>query len=162
MKKLTILLASALLLALLAAGCGQTDAPAADASGPQTASAWLANGDEATRTDVTIDLSGGWSVDFAAGAFYLYQSGQSTDEDCSAMGLSLSEEVFGEYMDEAEQSDSRTEVDGAVRYTDESDGSTVYLFTAGENGYFYLTVNQGLDGDGVFGRVSLGEEAPAA
>ena len=73
-------------------------------TGMQIASAWLINGDDETRTYVTIDLSGGWSVEFAPGAFYLYENMQSKEDESSAMGITLSEEVYDEYADEAEES----------------------------------------------------------
>lgn len=158
MKKLALLIAAVLLIALAAAGCGQTAAPEAASDGIQIASAWIQNGDEETRTLVTIDLSGGWSVEFALGAFYMTENMQSTGDDCTAMGVSLSKEVYDEYMAEAQQSDSYTELDNAVMYKDSYDGSTNYLFTAGDNGYFVLTVYKDADGDAVLARITAEAE----
>ena len=126
-------------------------------TGMQIASAWLINGDDETRTYVTIDLSGGWSVEFAPGEFYLYENMQSKEDESSAMGITLSEEVYDEYADEAEESDSRKELGDAVMYVDDS-GESVYLFTVGDNGYFRLSVKPGVDSDAVFRRVTAEEE----
>ena len=162
-KKLAILMASAALLALVAAGCGQADTAGEEAAdqetGMQIASAWLNNDENDTRTLATIDLSGDWSVEFAAGAFYMNEHMQSLDDEAEAMGVSLSKEVYDEYMAEAKESDSFQELDNAVKYTDSYDEDTDYLFTDGLNGYFLLTVDKDLDGDAVFQRVSVEAES---
>lgn len=161
-KKLAILMASAALLALVAAGCGQADTAGEEAAdqepGIQIASAWLNNDENDTRTLATIDLSGDWSVEFAAGAFYMNEHMQSLDDEAEAMGVSLSKEVYDEYMAEAKESDSFQELDNAVKYTDSYDEDTDYLFTDGLNGYFLLTVDKDLDGDAVFQRVTVEPE----
>ena len=59
----------------------------------QTASAYLDQSGKAVK--VTVDLTGGWSVEFAPGAVYLYEG--NTDGEAAALGITLDEEVFQEY-----------------------------------------------------------------
>ena len=63
--------------------------------GRQVATAWLDQADK--EISVMVDLSGGWSVEFAHGAFYLYDGDYSEDSDATAIGLTLDQEVFEEY-----------------------------------------------------------------
>lgn len=124
----------------------------------QIASAWVENGDGIARSHVTVDLRGGWSVEFAGGAFYLYEDMESGEDECDAMGISLTEDVYEEYVAEANESSSMRELGGILAYEDEYDGSTVYLFSVGNGGYFMLSVVQDQDADAVLGRIRIDPE----
>lgn len=160
MKKIASLTAALLALMLLLCACGSTDSGAAEeetadaGTGKQTASAWLS--EEDTDVRVTIDLTGGWSVDFARGAFYLYDGENVEGKEAVAIGIMLSKEVYDEHMADAEASDSLREVEGGVAFTRED--YEAYLFTVtgsetGKEGYFLLNIYQGADGDAIYGRV---------
>ena len=58
----------------------------------QTASAYLDQSGKAVK--VTVDLTGGWSVEFAPGAVYLYEG--NTDGEAAALRITLDEEVYAE------------------------------------------------------------------
>lgn len=51
----------------------------------QTASAYLDQSGKAVK--VTVDLTGGWSVEFAPGAVYLYEG--NTDGEAAASGIRI-------------------------------------------------------------------------
>ncbi len=158
MKKAIYLIGAAALSAALLAGCGQAD-PAADTSDmKQSATAWLQEENDDGRISAKVDLTGGYSVEFASGAVYLYDQ-EIVDgvTECVAMAITLDQGVFKEYMDEASGSDTCREVDGGVAYINDSDEAS-YLVQVGEGGYLLVTMDQGEDNDGLFARFSFEEE----
>ena len=161
MKKAICLIGSVALCAALLAGCGQSGAPAETAADAvkQSASAWLTAEDDEGRFLAKVDLTGGYSVEFASGAVYLYdQEIVDGETESVAMAVSLSEEVYNEYMDEANQSDTYREVDGAyVAYINGSDEDS-YLVQVGENGFVLITMDHGDDSDDLFARFAFEEE----
>ena len=161
MKKAICLIGSVALCAALLAGCGQSGAPAETAADAvkQSASAWLTAEDDEGRFLAKVDLTGGYSVEFASGAVYLYdQEIVEGETESVAMAVSLSEEVYNEYMDEAGQSDTYREVDGAyVAYVNGSDEDS-YLVQVGENGFVLITMDHGDGNDDLFARFAFEEE----
>ena len=161
MKKAICVIGSVALCAALLAGCGQSGAPAETAADAvkQSASAWLTAEDDEGRFLAKVDLTGGYSVEFASGAVYLYdQEIVDGETESVAMAVSLSEEVYNEYMDEAGQSDTYREVDGAyVAYVNGSDEDS-YLVQVGENGFVLITMDHGDDSDDLFARFAFEEE----
>ena len=161
MKKAICLIGSVALCAALLAGCGQSGAPAETAADAvkQSASAWLTAEDDEGRFLAKVDLTGGYSVECASGAVYLYdQEIVDGETESVAMAISLSEEVYNEYMDEAGQSDTYREVDGAyVAYVNGSDEDS-YLVQVGENGFVLITMDHGDDSDDLFARFAFEEE----
>lgn len=135
--------------------CGAGMAEAAD-EGRQVATAWLDQ--DGAEIAVMVDLSGGWSVEFAHGAFYLYDAGYSEDKEAVAIGITLDQEVFLEYSAEAAAAESYREIEGSESYTQE-DGTQAYLTRVGDDAYFMLWVHPDADGDAVFARVKLEREA---
>ncbi len=154
MKKiLCVLLALAL---LIATGC------TAKTPDRQIAAARLDQ--DGNDIEVTIDLSGGWSVEFAAGAFYLYDKAYDENLEAAAIGMSLDREVYEEYLAEAEASAGRREVNGAVYYKADG-GADVYLIPVGDDARLMLQVKNRSDSDAVFARVKAERgmnHAPAA
>lgn len=161
MKKAICLIGSVALCAALLAGCGQSGAPAETAADAvkQSASAWLTAEDDEGRFLAKVDLTGGYSVEFASGAVYLYdQEIVDGETESVAMAVSLGEEVYNEYMDEAGQSDTYREVDGAyVAYVNGSDEDS-YLVQVGENGFVLITMDHGDGNDDLFARFAFEEE----
>ena len=156
-KTISLFLAAGMLFALsiCAGGAGLAEE---SREGRQVATAWL---DQAgNEISVTVDLSGGWSVEFAHGALYLYDGDYSEDKDATAIGLTLEQEVFEEYCAEAVSSESYREIEGAKYYTRE-DGTGAYLTLVGDDAYFLLSVNEGVEGDAVFERIKLERDAAA-
>ena len=142
MKKLVcVLLALCIALTLAAAAEG----------GRQTASAKLDQDGEAVL--VTVDLTGGWSVEFASGAVYLYDGEITEGREADAIGLTLEKEVYEEYLADAAKSDSCREVDGGVCYV--SEDTAYYALAVADSAYFLLDVPAGADGDAILSRIEL-------
>ena len=118
----------------------------------QTASAWLDQ--DGTEVRVTVYLSDGWSVYFARGAAYLYDGPADDNADAAAIGITLDEEVFNEYVADARSHDSYREFARSFTYT-EDDGSNLYFFTVGPDAYFMIDVSPEADGDAVSSRFSV-------
>ena len=94
-RMICTLLAAVLLLSLAACSSGNVN------SGKQTASAYLDQESDAA-IEVTVDLSGGWSVEFVRGAVYLYDSEITETNDGVAMLVTLDKEVYEEDLEAAE------------------------------------------------------------
>ena len=130
---------------------------AGDSSAAQTVSAGLINED--VRSIVTVDIHGGWSVEFARGAAYLYEGEILPDMECDARCVMLDKEVYEEYQSEAGAAESFREVEGGITWSREEEGEICYLFQDGKEGYFLLTVNADMDGDSVYARIKAEPEA---
>ena len=155
--KIAIFCVFALSAALLA-GCGaageSTSDTAAESSGKQITSAWLQEGD--TRANVRVDVSGGWSAEYATGAVYLYDNWENENSESLAMFLSLSKDVYEEYLTTAAEGENYQETDTYVSYTD-GNGEGIYLLEAGENThmYFMLYADPDVDGAAILDRISV-------
>ena len=144
MKKLiSMILALCVVLALMTG--------AALGEGRQLASAVL---DIDTQPVIaTVDLTGGWSVEFVAGAFFLYEGEFSEDTPAKAIGLTLEQDVYEEYLASAKASDTLRELDNGVAY--DYDEGTYYVIPVGSSAYFLLDVPAGEDGDAILARIEL-------
>ena len=148
-KFLALVLAGAMLLP------GAALAETVD-GGRQVATAWLDQ--SGTEVSVMVDLSGGWSVEFARGAIYLYDGDYSEDE-ATAIGLTLDQEVFEEYWNEAVSTEGNREIEDSLYYKTE-DGFGTFLTRVGEDAFFMLQVWGDVDEDAVFDRVTVERFAP--
>ena len=128
------LLAAVLLLSLAACSSGNVN------SGKQTASAYLDQESDAA-IEVTVDLSGGWSVEFVRGAVYLYDSEITETNDGVAMLVTLDKEVYEEDLEAAMADESHKEADGGVYYTYYED-EMGYLTSLNDSAYVLITANK--------------------
>ena len=131
-RTICTLLAAVLLLSL--AACGTTN------SGKQTASAYL-DQEAGAAIEVTVDLSGGWSVEFVRGAAYLYDSEITETNDGVAMLVTLDKEVYEEDLEAAMADESHKEADGGVYYTYYED-EMGYLTSLNDSAYVLITANK--------------------
>ena len=131
-RTLCTLMAVVMLLSL--AACGTTN------SGKQTASAYLDQEYEAA-IEVTVDLSGGWSVEFVRGAVYLYDSEITETSESVAMLVTLDKEVYEEYLVEAMADDNRKETDGGIYFTQYED-EMGYLASVNDSAYVLITAKK--------------------
>ena len=137
MKKTICTLLSALMVLSLAS-CGSGNAGKAD--GKQTASAYLIGSEDAT-VEVTVDLSGGWSVEFARGAAYLYDSEITEGKESVAMLITLDKEVYEDHLANAMADENHKEANGGVYYTYyENEGG--YLVSLNDSAYALITADQ--------------------
>ena len=146
---------AALMMAALLTGMTAVNTTAAEPA--QTAAALLDQ--DANCVSVTVDLTGGWSVEFARGAFYLYDG--PTDSESTAIGLTLEKEVYDEYIEAARQDEDFREEDGVISYTEE-DGSRSFFLSVGDEAWFMLDTAADTDGDAVMARVHVESVSQAA
>ncbi len=133
MKKIIcVLLAAAMVFALAACGSGNAN------GGKQTASAYLDQ--DGNCVTVTVDLSGGWSVEFVRGAAYLYDGETTEVKEGVAMLITLDKDVYEEDMAKAMADTSHKEADGGVYYADEA-GRGAYLVSLNDSAFVLITAN---------------------
>ena len=122
--------------------------------GKQTASAVLDRDENPVR--VIVDLSDGWSAEFASGAVYLYDEPNDGEIAAAAMGITLTEDVYEEYIEDAEEKEDFRTDDGITFYTEE-DGTQDYFLAVGEDEYafFMISVLPGTDGDAAMSRIAV-------
>ncbi len=133
-RTICILLAVVLLLSLAACSSGNAN------SGKQTASAYLDQESDAA-IEVTVDLSGGWSVEFVRGAVYLYDSEITGTNEGVAMLITLDKEVYEEDLAAAMADGNHKEADGGVFYTYYED-EMGYLTSLNDSAYVLITANK--------------------
>lgn len=133
-RMICTLLAAVLLLSLAACSSGNVN------SGKQTASAYL-DQESDVAIEVTVDLSGGWSVEFVRGAVYLYDSEITETNDGVAMLVTLDKEVYEEDLEAAMADESHKEADGGVYYTYYED-EMGYLTSLNDSAYVLITANK--------------------
>ena len=92
-------------------------------------------------------------VEFVAGAFFLYEGEFSEDTPAKAIGLTLEQDVYEEYLASAKASDTLRELDNGVAY--DYDEGTYYVIPVGSSAYFLLDVPAGEDGDAILARIEL-------
>ena len=133
-RTICTLLAAVLLLSLAACSSGNVN------SGKQTASAYLDQESDAA-IEVTVDLSGGWSVEFVRGDVYLYDSEITETNDGVAMLVTLDKEVYEEDLEAAMADENHKEADGGVYYTHYED-EMGYLTSLNDSAYVLITANK--------------------
>ena len=146
-KAICVLLAVVMVLALAACGSGNTS------SGKQTASAYL-NQNEDVAVEVTVDLSGGWSVEFVRGAVYLYDGEITEGREGVAMLITLDKEVYEEDLAKAMGDQNRKEADGGVYYTGDGDRGA-YLASLNDSAYVLITATNKKDIEAIAARFTL-------
>ena len=97
-----------MVFALAAYGSGKTN------NQKQTASSACLNRAGDTAVEVTVDLSGGWSVEFVRGAAYLYDGEATEGKEGVAMLLTIDKDVYEEDFTKAMADGSHKEADGGV------------------------------------------------
>lgn len=139
----SFLVATGMMLSLVACGAPQTNTDTASEAEPETtqiakqsASAYLDQ--EGTTIEATVDLTGGWSVEFVRGAMYLYDTEIADGVDATAIGVTLDKDVYKEDLAEAIASKEHKEADGGIYYT-RNDGEQCFICSVEDSAYFLLT-----------------------
>ena len=145
-RTICMLLAALMVLSLAACGTGNAN------SGKQTASAYL-NQSEDAAVEVTVDLSGGWSVEFVRGAAYLYDGEITEGKDGVAMLITLDKEVYEEDLALAAEDEGRKEADGGVYFDYYGDGG--YLTSLDDSAYILITTKDKKDIEAAAARFAL-------
>ena len=124
-KTIATIAITAITTVVIAAACF---AGCAKKSVKQTASAYLDQEDNTITA--TVDLTDGYSCDFARGAVYL----QDEKGNEVAMGLTLGQDVYEEYAAAAKANANSKEIACGVMY--QGDGEIVFVKTVGDSAYF--------------------------
>ena len=153
MRKRSVFCIALALAAIMAfSGCGLFSKK--ETAVKEYASATL-DGDDGKKVKVTVDISDGWFVEFASGAAYLYDGGKTADQEAEAMGLTLSMDVYEDYVNNyRDQPDYKVE-DGVCSFTLEGDGSRYFAFDVGNGVGFLVTVSPENDADAAFARFKV-------
>ena len=147
MKKMICVLLSAIMVLSLSA-CGSGNASGAK----QTASAYLDQAGDAA-VEVTVDLSGGWSVEFARGAAYLYDGEITEGKESGAMLITLDKEVYEDHLADAMADGNHKEAGGGVYYTySENEGG--YLTSLNDSAFILITASEA-DIEAIVARIAL-------
>lgn len=149
-KIICMFLATLMVLSLAACGSGSAD------NGKQTASAYLDQDGNAV-VDVTVDLSGGWSVEFARGAAYLYDGEITEGKDSAAMLITLEKEVYEDHLKTGMADTNKKEADGGIYYTDDSDQGA-FLIAVNDTAYVLITAADKKNIEAVVARFALSTE----
>ena len=145
-KTICVLLAVVMVLALAACGSGKAN------GGKQTASACLDQ--DGSCVVVSVDLSGGWSVEFARGAAYLYDGEITEGKESVAMLLTLDKDVYEDHLARATADKNQKEADGGIYYTDDGNRAA-YLVSLNDSAYILITASNKKDIEAVVSRVRL-------
>lgn len=100
----------------------------------QTATAYLDQ--EGNTVTATVDLSDGYSCEFARGAIYLYDRENKDGVEAVVIAMTLDEEVFNGDLAAAESAADRKDVNGGVMYS--ADGEMIWLCKVGDSAYFKI------------------------
>ena len=98
----------------------------------QTASAYLDQ--EENTVEATVDLTDGYSCDFARGAIYLYDQENKEGVDAVAIGISLGQDTYNDYLAAAKANSNSKEINGGIMY--QADGQMIFIQTVGTSAYF--------------------------
>ena len=108
---------------------------------------------------VTVDLSGGCSVDFAYGAIYFYDNVHhlSEDDPVTAYGFIMDKQEYDEFIESAKQYHEVEETDELVKI-DEGENEIRYMFPAGDDVYFSILASKNADADSIYARFKVSSE----
>ncbi|WP_027869764.1 hypothetical protein [Eubacterium sp. AB3007] len=149
-KLICFILTICMVLVFTACGSGSKDS--GSQGGKQTAEAYLDQDGNAPVT-VIVDISGGWSVEFARGAAYLYDGEIVEGKDSTAMLITLDKEVYDEYMEEAKAASDFKEGYNGVFYTGSDEA--VYLTSVDDSAFIRISANKDADIEAITSRFTL-------
>lgn len=148
MKKMIAIALTAALATACFAGCSQKKVR-------QTATAYLDQNEHAVTA--TIDLSNGYSCDFARGAVYIYDQENKEGVESVATVITLDKEVYEDYVKDSKEDADAKQINGGTLF--KNGGSVMFLATAGENAQ-YVIVSEKLDKAGMENLITRVEMAP--
>ena len=147
---LALILALTMLLALAACGGGK----GSEGTG-QTQTATNTYRLHGQETVVSVDLSGGWSVEFATGAVYLYDGPNDGERDPVAFGYVITQEEYEEIIAEYSSYDSFSEVGAGVMFDEGEGGCNKFAFAVGNGLSFLIAAEHGHDENAIYSRFTV-------
>ena len=152
-KDICIFIAAFMIISLADCNTGNTDSTK---NNKQTASAYL-DQNENSAVEVTADLSGGWSVEFARGAVYLYDGEIAEGKEATAMLITLDKEVYEEYMAEAMTDENHKEVNGGIYYAG-SEAESAYLTSLNDSVFIRIITDNEENIETIVSRFSISQD----
>lgn len=122
---LTAIIVTAAISIACFAGCAKKSEPV-----KQYASAYLAAEDG--NITATVDLSDGYSCEFATGAVYLYDK----DANNAAIGITLEQDLYEDYISRSQKASDRKELNGGIMFSE--DDQMIYICDAGDSAHFAI------------------------
>jgi len=98
----------------------------------QTATVYLDQ--EENSVEATIDLSDGYSCEFARGAVYLYDQEIKDDVSPVVIGITLDQEVYNDYLESSKSDANRKDLGGGVLF--QADGQFIHISRIDDSRYF--------------------------
>ena len=143
MKKIICAVFAAVLMLLMAAGCGDNNAVTYEQDFYDT------------KVNISVSLDDGWDIDFDDEALTVFD-GPKDDMTSKviANGMILSERAYERTVEKYEDTDGFKKTDDGVRFTNDS-GSSSYIFKASDDIYYVITVRSGYDAESVFKRFEV-------
>ena len=120
--------------------------------GVQTVSAHI--GTESEGATVIINVTDGWSVDFASDCFSVYDEEITETSAGIAICTAVEKEIFDDYVKEAEASDTYEKLNNAIYY-ESTDGATYLL--EGNGAHFILVEKDKKKGDEILEKMRIVE-----
>jgi len=103
---------------------------------------------------VSVDIIGGWNVEFGQNATYIYDGQNDGVREAAGYAVHLTQEEYETLIEENRENESFSEVGAGVIFT-RDDGTTCFAFVVGENMNYEIVAAPGIDADEVFNRVSV-------
>ncbi len=104
------------------------------------------------ETIVSVDLSGGWSVEFATGSVYLYDGPDDGAREPIAFGYVITQQEYEDIIAEYNSYDSFSEVGAGVIFDEGEGGSNKYAFAIGNGLSFLIAADRSADADAIYNR----------
>ena len=101
---------------------------------------------------VTVDITGGWSVEFSTGAVYLFDGENDGMKEAVAYGYLIDQAEYDENVEEYKDYESFTELENGVTFSEDEGGSNKYLFEIGDGLYYMVAADPDADADDIFSR----------
>ena len=124
---LTVIVAVSCIAIVCFAGCTKKNEPVR-----QSASAYLDQTEN--KVEARVDLSDGYSCEFAQGAVYLFDQEINESAKEVAIGITLEEDVYNDYLAHSQEDANRKEINGGIMFSTES--QTIFIQTVGDSAYF--------------------------
>ena len=150
-KQFCLLMAACMLLSL--AACGARGKEPEPNPGGQTATAAYRLYGQAT--EVVVDLSGGWSVNFADDSVYLYNGANDGVKAPVASGRVIDKAEYDANAEASRGYSTFTATGGGFKFSEGEGGSNKYLFAVGNGVYFMIAAEYGAGAESIYARFDV-------
>lgn len=104
---------------------------------------------------VTVDITGGWSIEFATGAVYLYDGENDGKRAAIAHGYIIDQAEYDENVEVYKDYESFTELENGVTFSEGEGGCNKYLFEIGNGLCYMIAADLSADAEDIFSRFTV-------